>query len=243
MGGMIVVHTMPRIGWGLLSPSPFCAKVELYLKMLGEPYEVRPTLSAAAGPHKKLPWIEDNGSAITDSEVILDHLRTLRGDPLGEEQIPADERARHHLARRTAEESLYFVIVAERWRDETMYAAYTADLLGSVPALARPVVAALARRMLLKQLWQQGTGRHSLEAALSRGTRDIDALAWALGQAPYFAGAQPAGIDAALWGSLANIWFVPVGGTLKRAVGAHPALVAWLERVAERYQLGELGGA
>lgn len=228
---------MPRIGWGILAPSPFCAKVELYLKMIGAPYEARPTLSAAGGPRKKLPWIEDSGERIADSEVILDHLRRTRGDPLGEDHLPADRRALHHLARRTAEESLYFVVVAERWQDPAMYAAYTRDLLASMPAVGRPVVAAVARRMLTRQLWEQGTGRHPLPEALARGARDVDALAWALGDAPFYGGDAPTGTDAALWGSLANIWFVPHEGTLKRAVAAHPRLVAWLERVADRHGL------
>jgi len=220
-----------------LGTSPFCAKVELYLQMIGAPYEARPTLSAAGGPRKKLPWIEDGGARVADSEVILDHLRRTRGDPLGEERIPLAARQVHHLVRRTAEESLYFVVVAERWQDPAMYAAYTRDLLTSVPAVGRPLVAAMARRMLTRQLWEQGTGRHPLPEALARGARDIEALAWALGEEPFFAGDAPAGIDAAVWGALANIWFVPQEGVLRRAVGAHPALVGWLERVADRYTL------
>ncbi len=233
---------MPRIGWGWLAPSPFCAKAELYLIWIGAPYRAAPTLSAAAGPRKKLPWIEDGGEVIADSERILDHLARTRGDPLGEAKIDPARRARHHLARRTAEESLYFALVAERWLDPAVAPAYQRDLLAGLPAPARPLVGAMARRMLTQQLWAQGTGRHPLPEILARGARDVEALAWALGDGPFFAGDAPAAVDAAIWGALANLWYTPVDGALKRAVGAQPALVAWLDRVSARAPLPSPGG-
>lgn len=226
---------MPRIGWGLLAPSPFCAKVELLLRMRGEPVELRPTLQAGAGPRKKLPWIEEGDERVADSEVITTWLEQRRGDVLGEAAVPVERRQVLHLARRTAEESLYFVLVAERWEVPSIYRAYTHDLLAGLPAPARPLVAQMARRTLRQQLWQQGTGRHPLAEALERGARDIEALAAVLGGREWFGGDAPVSADAAIWGSLANIWYTPVDGRLKRAVGQHATLVSWLDRVADRW--------
>jgi glutathione S-transferase len=232
---MIVLHTMPRIGWGLLAPSPFCAKIELILRMMAIPHRLAPGLSAADAPRKKLPWIEDGALVVADSERIVAHLEATRGPLPGDARLTEARRATLHLARRAAEESLYFVIVAERWSDDAHRRAYARDLTASMPALARPLVTRMAHRMLTQQLWQQGTGRHPLAEALQRGVDDIDAIARVLGDEPWFGGADPVAVDAALWGSLANIWYTPIDGHLKRAVAGHPNLVGWLARVAERY--------
>lgn len=234
---------MHRIGWGLLAPSPFCAKVELYLRMVGLAYEPRPTLSTSDAPRKKLPWIEDGAERIADSENILAHLRTKAGDPLGEAALPADRAALHHLVRRTVEESLYFVLVAERWSDPEVHRAYAADLLRPMPAPARPLVDLMVSRMLRRQLWEQGTGRHPLDEAIGRGVRDLDAVELALGEAAYFGGEGPAAIDAAVWGSLANLWYIPVETRLKAALAEKPRLVAWLERVTERWELKKIAAS
>lgn len=226
---------MPRIGWGLLAPSPFCAKIELILRMMAIPHRLAPGLSAADAPRKKLPWIEDGALVVADSERIVAHLEATRGPLPGEAHLTDERRATLHLARRTAEESLYFVIVAERWADDAHRRAYARDLTASMPALARPLVTRMAHRMLTRQLWQQGTGRHPLAEALQRGFDDIDAIARTLGDAPWFGGDEPVAVDAALWGSLANIWYTPIDGRLKRAVGGHANLVGWLERVTARY--------
>lgn len=237
---MIVLHTMHRIGWGLLAPSPFCAKVELYLRMLELPYEARPTLSTADAPRKKLPWIEDGDERIADSGNIVAHLRTRAGDPLGEATIPPERAAVHHLTRRTVEESLYFVLVAERWLDPALHRPYAADLLRPVPAPARPLVDLMVSRMLRRQLWEQGTARHPLEEALERGVRDLDAVELTLGDAPWFGGERPAAIDATVWGCLANLWYIPVESRLKAAIAEKPRLIDYLDRVTERWELKKI---
>lgn len=240
---MIVLHTMHRIGWGLLAPSPFCAKVELFLRILGLPYEARPTLSTADAPRKKLPWIEDGGQRVADSENIVTHLRTQAGDPFGEAGIPRERAALHHLTRRTVEESLYFVLVAERWLDPSLHRAYAADLLRPMPGPARPLVDLMVSRMLRRQLWEQGTARHPLDEAIGRGVQDLDAVEVALGDAPFFGGERPAAIDASVWGSLANLWYIPAESRLKAAVAARPRLVAYLDRVTERWELKKIVGS
>lgn len=231
---MLLVHGMPRIGWGLLSPSPFCLKIEVYLRMRGDAYELRPTLLANRAPRGKLPWVEQGGERIADSAAIIGWLEQ-RGDVLEEAVVPAEVRARAHLIRRTVEESLYFALVAERWREPAIRARYTADLLATMPRLARPVVAEIARRALEHQLWQQGYGRHDLATLRGHASDDLAAIATLLGDRPYVTGDRPRAVDASLFGLLANLWHVPVDTPLRRVLAGHPALVAFVGRMRERF--------
>ncbi len=231
---MIVLHVTPRIGWGLLGPSPFCVKLEVILRMRGDAYELRPTLSTARSPRGKLPWIEHAGQRVADSGVIVQRLERA-SDVLGEAEVPPDARARAHLTQRTVEESLYFVLVAERWRDPAIRARYTNDLFAGLPKPARPLVGHVAARVLERQLWQQGAGRHDLEVLREVARRDLASVAWALGDAPYFTGARPRAVDASVFGLLANLWHIPIDGPLRQAVARHENLVQFVERMRARY--------
>jgi len=198
-------------------------------------HERAPTLTANRAPRGKLPWIDDDGVVVADSERILAHLSTTRGDPLDENGLTAAERARHHLVRRTVEESLYFAIVAERWQDPSIRDAYSRDLLAGMPAPARPLVRSMAHRMLVKQLWQQGTGRHPLDEVIARAGADVDAVAITLGDAAWFGGDRPRAIDAAVFGSLANVCYTPTPTRIGAHVRRHPNLMGWLDRLRARF--------
>jgi glutathione S-transferase len=231
---VIILHAMPRIGWGLLGPSPFCVKLEVVLRMRGEAYELRPSISTSSAPQRKLPWIEQAGRRLADSELIARRLEEHR-DVLEEAAVAPDVRARTQLVRRTVEESLYFVLVAERWRDQAIRARYVPELFGDLPRLTRPLVGEVGRRMLERQLWQQGYGRHDLDTLCDFARDDLAAIAAALGDVPFFTGERPRAVDASVFGLLANLWHVPVGGKLRRALGAHANLVAFIERMRTRY--------
>ena len=68
--------------WGLPNPSPFCMKVETYLRMAGLPYEAINGALPFKAPKKKLPYIEDGTQLIADSGFILEYLKATHGDPL-----------------------------------------------------------------------------------------------------------------------------------------------------------------
>jgi glutathione S-transferase len=71
---MIKLYKFGSIG-DVCDASPFCVKVEAYLRLADLPYE---TLSGAQylrkAPKGKLPFIEDNDNIIADSSFILKYL-------------------------------------------------------------------------------------------------------------------------------------------------------------------------
>lgn len=231
---MIVLHAMPRVGWGLLSPSPFCLKAEVYLRMRGEPYQLEPTLAATGAPRGKLPWLDDGGELVPDSSAIVAYLER-RGDALDERAVAPAVRTRAHLVRRVVEESLYFALLCERWRDDGLRTRYTDDLLAGLPEDVRPGIVKMATAALHDQLWQQGYGRHDLATVRAMAAEDVAAVADVLGDAPFVTGDRPRAVDASLFGWLANVWFVPVNHPLREQVAGHPNLIAFGERMRERF--------
>ena len=106
--------------WGLPNPSPFCMKVETYLRMVGLPYEVINGVLPFKAPKKKLPYIEDGTQVIADSGFILKYLKQTYGDKL-DENLSDHEKASAHALSRLFEENLYWVVLYCRWIEESIY--------------------------------------------------------------------------------------------------------------------------
>jgi glutathione S-transferase len=98
----IKLFQFPRV-FGVPNVSPFCCKLETWLRIAGLPYEVVDTPDPRKGPKGKVPFIEDDGVRIGDSSLIIDHLVKTRGvDP--DARLDAVQRATALLAQRTLEE-------------------------------------------------------------------------------------------------------------------------------------------
>ena len=89
----IKVFQFPRM-FAIPNLSPFCCKLETWLRIAGILYQTVDTGDPRKGPHGKLPFIEDGGARIADTSVIIRHLKETRGvDP--DAHLDASQRATH----------------------------------------------------------------------------------------------------------------------------------------------------
>lgn len=221
--------------FGLPNPSPFCFKVENYLRMAEIPFEAK-VGDPRKAPKKKLPYIvEDDGRVIADSEHIVRHLEKKHGDKLDGTMTKA-ERAQAQMVRRAIEEGLYFNVVYMRWGDDAGFAVAESDILRpAIPALLRPIVIPAIRRSIKGQLFGQGTGRHAQEDIYRAGSDDLDALSTLLGDKTFFFGETPRTIDATLYAFLGIILGSPPDNPLKQSLRDKKNLVAYCERMKTKY--------
>ena len=220
--------------FGLPNASPFCMKVETYLRMAGIAYTPRYGMYQLRAPKKKLPYIDDGGRIIADSHLIIDYLKSHYGDPLDAALTPA-QRARGTAILRLLEDSLYWVLLYARWIDEPGWTLTRPAFFGALPVPLVWFVPLLARRSLARQLQAQGIGRHQREEIYQIGIADIAALSLLLGDEAYVLGAQPSSFDAAVYAFLANILDVPLDMPLAQAARAHANLPAYCARMRARY--------
>ena len=230
---MIRLYQFPP-AFGLPNASPFCMKVETYLRMAGLAYECPRGASHFKAPKGKLPYIEDSGKIVADSTFIIDHLKASYGDQLDARLSPPD-RAAGLAIQRLLEENLYWAVVYSRWIDEPGFSKVREAFFAKLPAPLRLVIPHFARRGIRAQLHGHGMGRHSREEIYAIGCRDLTALADFLGDKPYFLGAQPTSLDASAYAFLANLLWVPVESVMKAHARRYPQLTAYCERMKARY--------
>lgn len=229
---MITLHQAP-VAYRGLSLSPFCIKVEAYLRLVGLPYRTADADPRRA-PKGKVPWLTDGGRTIADSSDIVDYLRTTYGDTLDAGLAPR-ERAAAVLLRRTVEEHLYWALVHARWVLPEGYAATRAVIAPHLPKLVGGVVLdRVIRRSMRRQLEMQGLGRHGDEDIARRGVEDLAALAGWLGDRLFFLGDEPRSVDATVFSLLMAIDNTAGDPPVTTALRRHGNLRAYMERVYAR---------
>lgn len=215
-------------GWGM-NPSPFCLKVESYLRLAGLPYKAR-TIPPMKAPKGKLPFIVDEGTVVADSSTIYEYLKGKYGDRFDAGLTPA-QRAEAHLIKRLLEESLYFVMTYSRWVDEEGWVGMREALFRGMPLAARLIVPFLIRRKIRRDLAGQGIGRHAREDIYKLGIADLAALAVKLEGREWLAAERMTTIDIIAHAFLFNISEPKVETPLKAFLIANPILMGHVERM------------
>lgn len=229
----VVVHVVAAV-WGLSSASPFCVKLETWLRMAQIPFELQSLRGRARSATGKVPYIERaDGSLLADSQRIIEMLGAERGIDL-DAHLDAEQRATSHLLRKTIEESLYFAILWQRWAVDEHWSTVRENYFAELPYLLRNTVPNLIRNTVAKQLDAQGTGRRSPAEIYAIAEADVTAVATTLGDRD-FCFDEPSSIDAVAYGFFAGILAAPINDRLKQAVESHDNLVQFCARMKARY--------
>jgi len=235
---VITLHTLPG-GYGVESVSPFCMKVEVYLKLAKLPYKTR-IGNVRKAPKGKLPFIvDDDGTVIADSSAIVAHLEKKHGEPL-DKGLSSDEKAKAHVLKRMLEESLYFVVVWSRWAEDEGFAVVR-ESLKVIPAAIRWFLVPAIRKNVVGITRSQGIGRHSRDEIYAFGKADIDAVSTLLGQSTFLLGDRLTTVDVIAYSFFAAMLRVPGGAPLRAAVKATPNLEAYVARIDERVKAATAG--
>ena len=224
-----------RQAWGIADPSPFCLKVESFLREANIFYDVvpfDPGRSFAKAPKGKLPFIEDeDGTVVGDSSLIIARLSRQRDSDM---DAPLDDRQKWvSLAfRRMLDEHLYWVAVYSRWIDEPGWSVLRQTFFARIWRPIRPF--ARARRRTAGAPRAQGTGRHSREEIYALGNEDVHALSQLGNDTYFFAADRPTLLDLWAHAFVAEIVAPQINSPLKEAALALGNLTAHFKRLQAR---------
>jgi glutathione S-transferase len=227
---VITLYSYPGL-FGVADNNGYGLKVFAVLKLAGLPFQHRHILDASGAPRGQLPYIEDDGETVGDSDAIIAHLGTKHGLAL-DAGLGRAERDADLMTLRLLDD-LYWVMSYSRWQDERCWPAFRNALLAALPGVTDEALDK-ARAFNFQRYHCQGIGRYAPEAAYGRGLADLGVLAGLVPAEGFRHGPKPSSIDAAIYGFIANIWFYPIDTPLKRFVANRPNLVRHCEAIHAR---------
>jgi glutathione S-transferase len=228
----IKLFVFPRM-FEIPNLSPFCCKMETWLRLAQVPYEVVETRDPRVAPRKKLPFIEDAGTRIADSSLIVEHLSRTRGVDL-DGALSAPQRAIATLVKPTLEEHYAFVLAYTHLFHE-VGSKYTRARFAAVPAWIRPIVERAVRKNVRDLLWYQGVLRGSHEEIVAKAIDDWRAVLSFMSEGPFFFGDQVTSTDAIVFGTLAPTVLTPIDTPIRTFLRSQPKALAYAERIRTRF--------
>ncbi len=220
--------------WDLPSASPFCIKLQAWLRMAGVAHEVRALRGRPRSANGKVPYVQmPDGRMIGDTAMIMDTLSAERGLTL-DEGLDERQRATATTITRMLEDHFYWAIVWDRWILSEHWPRTKSAYFGWMPPPVRWLVPVVARRGVRRAFDGQGFGRMSDDQIVARIEQDLDALSSWLRDAEHCLG-RPSSLDAIVYAFLTSAMRTPFDGPLRRAVAGRDELVTYCDRFEARW--------
>ena len=232
---MIQLHSFGT-NFGVMDPSPFVVKVDLFLRVAKLPYEVitGSVDSLKISPKNKLPFIEDKGVQVGDSTFILDYLTKTYQIEI-DNFLTKEQQANAHLMGKSLDESLYWCLVYSRWLKEDTWPLLREAFFGNMPALLKLFVPNVIRKSVKKNLYGQGLGRHSESEIQAIAKQSFLSLSVLLGEKIYFFGEQISSFDVTVYAHLSEFITVDFSNEFNELARSYPNLIEFCRRIEKQY--------
>lgn len=214
--------------------SPFCLKLETYLKVAKIPYENKLTVSTAKSKKKKLPMILDHGELIEDSTFIIEHLKQKQNVDL-DQHLSAEQKAISKSFQWLCEKSIVDIVMFFRWCDPVNWLKFREVVFKGAPWLIKATVANGMSNSIRKTLYKHGIGRFSDAEKLKILNDNLEAITNYLGNKKYFFGDQISTIDTILFATLIQIEPRDVVAQFQGVLEKHPVLVKYIQNIKKEY--------
>lgn len=226
----------------LPSMSPYCLKVETWLRLAGLKYENVDHKLKLRSKKGQLPFVEVNGEEVADSAIIIKELAQRYEKDL-DAGLTQEQRNIAHAMISMLENHLIWVLLFWRSKNpDLMIKGYKVNLqhaLGS--RLPNAVLNFLFKfqfgRKGAKKVKAQGLGVHKPEEIEEFGKQDLKVLSELLADKPFFFGDEPTTLDCVAFSVLAQVHYISdeVKYALKEFMQENcPNLVGHVSRIKER---------
>jgi glutathione S-transferase len=226
---MLTLYSYPSL-FGVADNNGYGLKVYAFLKLAGVRFRHEHIFDASKAPRGQLPYIVDGGDTVGDSETILGYVTQKYRLTIDAALSPA-QRTTNLLVTRMLDD-LYWVMSYSRWKDERYWMQFRDALKREHPQLTDDGLLK-AKEFNAQRYYYQGIGRFDPDAAMARGLADLGALSDLIPPDACMHGQQPTGIDAGIYGFIANIYFYDIDTPLKQFVVAHGNLVRHCRAIHE----------
>jgi len=195
------------------SISPFCLKLESWLKLHGIKYQNVDHKCKFRSKKGMLPFIELNGEEIADSNIVIETL-SKKFDKSMPAQLSQDQKNVQHAMIAMVENHLHWTVVYWKSKDvDNILKGYKLNLQSAIGSKAP---ASLLNfyfkytfcRKGMKKVRSNGMGAHTAEEIEAFGKKDLQTLSEMLGDKEFFFGDEPAMLDLVVFSHVAQLVMV-----------------------------------
>ncbi|XP_069091638.1 failed axon connections homolog [Pleurodeles waltl] len=229
----IILHQFSRPNTGVPSLSPFCLKIETYLRMADLPYQNY--FDGKLSPQGKMPWIEYNHERVSGTEFIIDFLEEKLGVNLNKNLNP-HQKAVSRAVSKMVEEHFYWTLAYCQWVNNLHETQKMLSVVGPFSDLLRWILCHLTKGIVKREMYGQGIGRFSEEEIYMLMEKDMRSLAGLLGDKKYIMGPKFSTLDATVFGHLAQaMWTLPGTRPEMLIKGELINLAMYCERIRRKF--------
>lgn len=229
--------TTTLYGWGAMfdlpSPSPYVAKTDIQLQMLGVQFDRALADLDTVGKHKA-PYVNDEGQLIEDSAFIRRHFEAKLGKDL-DAGLTAEQRGAAWALGGMLENRLAQIMVCERWLIDENFNRGPRQFFAMVPEEMREAVIEQVRGDFRSTMHGAGFARFTRDEQMQIARADIAAAAAILGDREWMFGDRPSAVDATAYGVLSACSSQFFDTPLVDMIAQQSTLSAYLERMRQAY--------
>lgn len=219
--------------FGLPDQSPFAMKGEMLLKLAGLDYTTE-IGDVRKAPKGKMPVLLDGGAVVADTTFIRFHLEDRYGIDF-DDGLSARDRGIAWSVEKMLEESLYFAVMYERWEIDENFDRGPRMFFDTIPAPMRGLLVHMIRKQVKRNLWGQGTGRHSRSEICRLAKRMLTSLSDVMGDNRYLMGPRTCGADAAVFPFVAGSLCPVFDSEVLEYAQSHKNLVEYNQRMMAEF--------
>ncbi len=224
---MLALYQFPRHNDGsntFPNLSPFCVKLETYLKIANIPYKNVFGYNFTKNPKGQMPYIALDNKIIGDSSLIIDELIKTYGDKI-DNHLSDEQKAISVAYQCLLENHLTDILIYFRWINLEGWQHSKAMLFGKIPCFFRNFIAnRLLKKISSRLRYSKAIAKFSEDELLHFAAKDFDALSKHLGDKKYFFGDKISAIDALIFGVFGGITLVAIPTKLQRLANKYTNL-------------------
>ncbi|CAB3405434.1 unnamed protein product [Caenorhabditis bovis] len=234
---VVYLYQFPRIR-RIPNASPFCLKLETWLRMSDVQYEIPEVPMSIRSKEGTLPFVELNGVEYHDSTFIIRDLdKMLPNHTSIDDHLSPEQKAASMAFEALIEKPLLLSSMVFRIENlDKLIDLLNPKDLGMLAPIVKPLVFNNFSKALVSKIDASDLGFHSRDERVRIGSDAIRALSDYLGTKHYLHGFKPTKVDASLFGILAQILYAPYDSDHKDVlIGECHNLVEFVERVKSRF--------
>lgn len=196
--------------------SPFCVKLETYLKLAEIPYEKVYTSNTSRNTKRLMPYVEVDGQIRGDSTLIIDWLIQMHGDRADiDSWLTQEQKAVSRAFISMVEDHITPFGVYYRWVDAIGWPQFYNLVFARAPKLIKWLFSRIIAKRVKLRLNLQGVGRFTEDEMMHLMAKDFTALSTYLANKPFFFGDKPSLLDISVFSIFGNLIKVPIETSLK----------------------------